>query len=371
MSDATHGEFHFARGCFALSALLLAGWTLYWLLRTDASISHRVIVGMVIGAVVLAGFPESLRWVASRERRIAAKQEVPPEAKALDVILLPFAGQMNLYNNGSNDLRLYGDKFGDEPRDMVDAPRVIPSGAFYYFLTDKMEAYCRARLGGNGERLYPFECYLSDSSNKRYVAQFDLLVTLKDGVFAIHAQQLGVEEQDWKAASPIQASSDDGPSIWIESLRIVNLGAGKDSVVKMVIANKGTTTKIVEWSANTVCLNARLSNRPPVSLAPNPDPVSNKLYIPSGETKELTSTMAANSFEPYWAGIVKGSEFFYYYGVIDYKNISDSSDGFQYELCFWSVYNPDFGTFSDAPFGNSVTRIMPPSSVPSTSIFPP
>jgi hypothetical protein len=74
MSDSSPGEFLFAKGCFVFSSLLLLVWTLFWLFQTESGSVHRVIVGCLVGALVVSGVPESLRWVGLRQKRQNAEK---------------------------------------------------------------------------------------------------------------------------------------------------------------------------------------------------------------------------------------------------------------------------------------------------------
>lgn len=109
-----------------------------------------------------------------------------------NVVLLPASGQLNLINTGKEDIYVWGDKFDDQPKDVTENPRTIPVRGFYYFLTAKMAVSARSAVGVNGEKLVPFEVYLSTGNGVRYVAKFLLLVIMKDGEMSIHTQQLGV-----------------------------------------------------------------------------------------------------------------------------------------------------------------------------------
>ena len=60
-------EFRIARYCLIVPTIILVATEFYWLLTTGRPIWWRLIVGLGVGAIVLAGLPESLRWVGERE----------------------------------------------------------------------------------------------------------------------------------------------------------------------------------------------------------------------------------------------------------------------------------------------------------------
>jgi hypothetical protein len=114
----------------------------------------------------------------------------PTVDQAPSIILVPGAGQLNLYNQGDADLQLWGDKLEGLPPDIEKQERIIPSGGFYYFLTDRLKAVMLSTVGRDGEKLVPFEVYLSDMKGRNYNATFYLLVKMTAGNMTIHTQQL-------------------------------------------------------------------------------------------------------------------------------------------------------------------------------------
>jgi len=117
---------------------------------------------------------------------------VGPVEEAPSVVLLPAAGQLNLYNKGDADLQLSGDKFAGFPSDLDQQGRTIPRDGVYNFSTDRLKAVMLSTVGNNGEKLVPFEVYLSDAQGRDYIARFDLLVKMNSGNMTIHTQELGL-----------------------------------------------------------------------------------------------------------------------------------------------------------------------------------
>ena len=110
------------------------------------------------------------------------------------VLLLPAPGQLRLFNQGSDDLKLRGVDLiapGTMP-DIGGEPRIIPKGTYFYFHTEGLKAKALSLIGRNGQSLFPFDIYLSDAKERHYVAKFDLLITMHDGEMTVDTQQLGV-----------------------------------------------------------------------------------------------------------------------------------------------------------------------------------
>jgi hypothetical protein len=123
-------------------------------------------------------------------KMLGSSKAVPAESTP-SVLLLASSGRLNLFNKSAQDLQLWGNKFDATPAD-IGGVRVIPKDAYYYFLTDKLKAWALATIGKTGEKLIPFEVYLSDSHGQQYIAKFDLLIVMDRGDMTIHTQQLGV-----------------------------------------------------------------------------------------------------------------------------------------------------------------------------------
>lgn len=72
-------EFLFARGCFAVSALLLAGMASFWLYGSTVPTLARVSVGALAGLALFVALPEALRWVNYRQKLV--ENSLPPTGK--------------------------------------------------------------------------------------------------------------------------------------------------------------------------------------------------------------------------------------------------------------------------------------------------
>ncbi|MGA8612218.1 MAG: hypothetical protein WB760_10955, partial [Xanthobacteraceae bacterium] len=141
----------------ALALWVIAGTVWHWTASWETTLRRIcVVLGVIIGVVAI--------WELLQEA-----PSVPPPSGLPSVILLPEPGRLVLYNKSSADLYLWGDKFDDDVAPNIeDKRRTIPFGGFYYFLTDKLEAQAKTVIGANGEKLEPFEVYISDKSDRRY-----------------------------------------------------------------------------------------------------------------------------------------------------------------------------------------------------------
>jgi uncharacterized membrane protein len=104
--------------------------------------------------------------------------------------------RLYIYNEGKSDLYMWGNKLTD--LQTVDPkPRIIPSNANYYMFVDQVEAEILRKLGNNGEVRVPFELYLSNVRNERYIATFELLILVRNGAVSIHSQMTGISLKNW------------------------------------------------------------------------------------------------------------------------------------------------------------------------------
>ena len=114
------------------------------------------------------------------------------------VLLLPSVGQLDLHNKGANNLHLWGTKFNGLPAEIEKQARIIGKGTFYYFFTEKLRSAMLTDIGPDGEKLIPFEVYIADDNGKQYIANFNLLIKMKNSIMEVHTQQLGVIAGTWE-----------------------------------------------------------------------------------------------------------------------------------------------------------------------------
>jgi hypothetical protein len=113
------------------------------------------------------------------------------------VLLSPGDDRLQLHNQGTYDLFLWGSKCADERTPIYRQASVVPPGGSFYFLIEKLNVHHESATGGNAESLVPFEVYLSGTNNKHYTAKFGLLVSIHDETVAIRTQQNGVVRGGW------------------------------------------------------------------------------------------------------------------------------------------------------------------------------
>lgn len=79
----TPAHFRAARACFVLSAILLGGMTIVSVGLSSQPFWVRITISGLVGATMLIGLTESLRWVANREQLIATLNKKSNEGEAL------------------------------------------------------------------------------------------------------------------------------------------------------------------------------------------------------------------------------------------------------------------------------------------------
>jgi hypothetical protein len=75
MTEATPNEFKFARCCFWASALMLGLTTIYWSMKTDASLPIRIFFACIVGCSIFVLFPEAIRWVKAKEAKVRSSKD--------------------------------------------------------------------------------------------------------------------------------------------------------------------------------------------------------------------------------------------------------------------------------------------------------
>jgi heme/copper-type cytochrome/quinol oxidase subunit 4 len=159
--------------------------------RTPALITILLLAVVSLSIIVFAEFYEM------KKQGIGDGSIPTSNVDNVSVLLLPDDGRFNLYNKGKGDLIIYGSKVADEPPEM-NSPIIVPEGTLYYTFTSILDDYCRNHIGNNGNALYAYECYLSDSKGVRYVAKFNIYVVIKDGKVTYNTQQMGIEKRNWE-----------------------------------------------------------------------------------------------------------------------------------------------------------------------------
>jgi hypothetical protein len=177
-------------------------WAWHWLFWGGIALMTLVAIDGISLIILKPSGPTALLmnagivlFSAALINHFSAKSVPTDVSIAPSVVLLMQGDQLRLFNNSKFDIQLYGDKFGNEAPNM-DQPRVIPASHHYYFITDRLEAIARLRLGVNGSELVPFEAYLA-AHNKHYTAKFYLLIKMTNSVMSVHTQQLDISDGGW------------------------------------------------------------------------------------------------------------------------------------------------------------------------------
>lgn len=169
------------------------------------SVVHRftrppttAIIGILTLAVLGSGatrfWPHQIETVAGGEER--------RQKPRVSVVLLYGNDRLVVQNTSTDDVFVGGDKFGTTPKYIDGKLRMIPglsggSTYYYYFITDDLHKWITYNVGMNGETTQGFEIYLEDTEHAKYIARFDLLIKIKEGVMDIHTQQLGISKEEW------------------------------------------------------------------------------------------------------------------------------------------------------------------------------
>ena len=105
-------------------------------------------------------------------------------------------GRIIIYNKGQSNIFLWGDKIGEKPS-IEQRPRLITPAGSYYLLTAELEQKARPALGNNGKAEIPFEIYITDEKQRKFVVNCQFYLITLSGVFSIHTQTLGISQGTW------------------------------------------------------------------------------------------------------------------------------------------------------------------------------
>ncbi|MFZ0593503.1 MAG: hypothetical protein WAM39_23800 [Bryobacteraceae bacterium] len=116
-------------------------------------------------------------------------------APSVDLI---YAGdQLQIWNRGKTNLKLWGDRYNGGAISMSDTPYVISPTTYRYLLTDTLKANILGTIGQNGEARVPLEIYITTADGQRYIVRGELWEIVKDGQITIHTQNHGFDKVDW------------------------------------------------------------------------------------------------------------------------------------------------------------------------------
>ncbi len=105
--------------------------------------------------------------------------------------------RLTVYNQGQTNVYFWGDKVGDDPKDIENDPRIIPQNSFYYLYADLLDKWLHDHYGNEADVRVPFHLFLTNEIKKKYVLTFSFWVRIKDGKISIDTQLLDMKEQDW------------------------------------------------------------------------------------------------------------------------------------------------------------------------------
>jgi hypothetical protein len=148
-------------------------------------------VGLITFGIIVSLVTFAQQKVARNETQKQLALNYEPS-----IALVYYDHRFNIENHGKTDLYLWGDKIADTLPTM-DAARIIAPGSSYYLIGEQFEQIALRVVGDNGETRIPFELYLSNKRNEKYVARFELWIVIKEKEITVHTQMLGLNEYVW------------------------------------------------------------------------------------------------------------------------------------------------------------------------------
>jgi hypothetical protein len=104
--------------------------------------------------------------------------------------------QIEILNRGTEDIYLYGDLFNNETSTM-DQKRIIPAGYSYFLNADLLAQWIGVNIGMNGEKYVPFNIFLGDVHQEKYVMKNILYIKVSSSMVTIQPQTLSLTKESW------------------------------------------------------------------------------------------------------------------------------------------------------------------------------
>jgi len=133
-----------------------------------------------------------------KEDRVTAvvsgkKNQIQRYVPSLDVTYDSSTKAFNLFNHGSTNLYLFGDKLGSGPR-AIDEPRTITPQGAYHIWADSVAAEIQQKIDSTGELKTHFEVYVSTEDQKKHTLTYLLWARMKNGSLLVETQNLGYKD---------------------------------------------------------------------------------------------------------------------------------------------------------------------------------
>jgi hypothetical protein len=98
--------------------------------------------------------------------------------------------QLELYNRGSSDLRIWAVTLDGAAPEVEEPGRIVPPDGFYRIRTDGLRLAMLSAAGrGRIEKRVALDVQLSDSASRSYLASFALLVKMTSGAMTIRVER--------------------------------------------------------------------------------------------------------------------------------------------------------------------------------------
>jgi len=110
---------------------------------------------------------------------------------AVSTELVYAGGYLQLWNRGTSNVYICGQKYDGDTASMFDPFSITPKNGFS--LLADLSSIVRRRLGQNAEAHIPLDIYLRTEDQKKHVMHNVIWEIVKDGVVTIHAQTRSYE----------------------------------------------------------------------------------------------------------------------------------------------------------------------------------
>ena len=118
---------------------------------------------------------------------------------SVDITFDPGQKRIDILNRGNVNIELWGTKLDQQQPTMVNEPRIISRGGFYYILAETFYEEVSEKFPKGTDRIVPFEIYLKDDAGTEYLGKAKFLVKWNGDTPDIHSQLTiaGAQALEW------------------------------------------------------------------------------------------------------------------------------------------------------------------------------
>ncbi len=217
---------------FAWALVLLAVFALPGLKEIDWTAKVLITVGATLVAAGLAYTP-----IRDRVLHLAPTSSVAPSTPVY--LHMEYANKaFNIFNDGTANLKLCGTRFDDGPIS-IDVPRIIsPNGGAYHIYISTIEPEILAKIPDGHDVRVPFDLYLENEVDDKYIARFELWIRVVKRTIAIDTQLLSISKEDWQASRTAAPTT---PHTAVQLALVLSGGGVAGRSGRIVIRNPGPT----------------------------------------------------------------------------------------------------------------------------------